>query len=274
MWSPASRNPSLASLSTAAAPGAGSAKDFVFDALDCAVTREDQTRREVNEAHGVSVLHVAEIHQNRAALTEKLSDAAGLAECRAHHSNARHRHARQAAVRAVAADARTRLAGFGGLHWTPMRWLHMTVFLAGPAADIGQDARREMVARASSRLAATAPVVFDAAQAATREVTGGSGDVSAWIPHLTLCYSTSEQPAAPIIAALGKTMPPCEVTIDTLSLVVQNGPEPLWDWHRVGDARLVEAQRRSRPLRAVRSEPAEVRVPAPPPDEYRLADDG
>jgi 2'-5' RNA ligase len=173
----------------------------------------------------------------------------------------------QAAVRAVAADARQRLARFDGLHWTPMRWLHMTVFLAGPSAEIGQDARREMVARASSRLAATAPVavtlsrvfyhpeaivldaspasalspVFDAAQAATREVIGGPVDASAWIPHLTLCYSTSEQPAAPIIATLGKTMPPCEVTIDTLSLVVQKGPESLWDWHRVGDARLVEA---------------------------------
>jgi 2'-5' RNA ligase len=206
----------------------------------------------------------------------------------------------QAAVRAVAADARQRLAGFGGLHWTPMRWLHMTVLLAGPAADIGPDARREMVARASSRLAAIAPVtvtfsrvfyhpeaivldaspasalspVFDAAQAATREVTGGSGDASAWIPHLTLCYSTSEQPAAPIIAALGKTMPPCEVTIDSLSLVVQNGPEQLWDWHRVGDARLVEAQRRSRPLRPGRSEPTEVRVPVVPPDQHHLADDG
>ena len=44
--------------------------------------------------------------------------------------------------------------------------------------------------------------------------------------------------AAPVIAALGKTLPPCEVTIDTLSLVVQGGPEPAWDWHRVGDATL------------------------------------
>lgn len=180
----------------------------------------------------------------------------------------------QAAVREVAADARHRLAGFGGLHWTPMRWLHMTVLLAGPAADIGQDARQEMVATARSRLAATAPVtvtlsrvfyhpeaivlgvspasalspVFDAAQAATRDVTGSSGDTSAWTPHLTLCYSTSGQPAAPIIAALGKSLPPCEVTIDTLSLVVQNGPELLWDWQRVGDARLLGAHRHSQPL--------------------------
>ena len=150
----------------------------------------------------------------------------------------------------------------------------MTVLLAGPAADIGQDARQEMVATARSRLAATVPVtvtlsrvfyhpeaivlgvspasalspVFDAAQAATCDVTGSSGDTSAWRPHLTLCYSTSGQPAAPIIAALGKSLPPCEVTIDTLSLVVQNGPELLWDWQRAGDARLLGAHRHSQAL--------------------------
>jgi hypothetical protein len=180
----------------------------------------------------------------------------------------------QPAVRAIAANARQRLERFSGLYMTPMRWLHMTVLLAGPAAEIGQDVRQEMLVRASSRLSATAPVtvtlsrvfyhpeaivigvspasaltpVFEAAQAATREVTGAcgvtssSGAASAWIPHLTLCYSTTEQPAGPIIAALGKTLPPCEVTIDTLSLVVQKGPEPLWDWHPVGDVRLLGAR--------------------------------
>lgn len=180
----------------------------------------------------------------------------------------------QPAVRTIAANARQRLAGFSGLHMTPMRWLHMTVLLAGPAAEIDQAARQEMLARASSRLAATAPItvtlsrvfyhpeaivlgvspasalspIFKAAQAATLEVTGacdGTGDPgagSSWTPHLTLCYSTTEQPAAPVIAALGKVLPPCEVPIDTLSLVIQNGPEPLWDWHPVGDVRLVGAR--------------------------------
>ena len=62
-----------------------------------------------------------------------------------------------------------------------------------------------------------------------------------WTPHLTLCYSTGEQPAAPVIAALGKALPPCAVTIDQLSLVVQNGPEQLWDWRVVGTARLLGA---------------------------------
>lgn len=176
----------------------------------------------------------------------------------------------QPAVRAIARQAQQRLAGFGGLHMTPMRWLHITVLPAGPAAEIDRDARQEMLTRAGSRLSGTAPVtvtlsrvfyhpeaivlgvspasalapVFDAAQAATREVTGACGGAgslgahSSWVPHLTLCYSITEQPAAPVIAALGKALPACEVTIEQLSLVVQNGPEPLWDWHPVGAVRL------------------------------------
>jgi 2'-5' RNA ligase len=180
----------------------------------------------------------------------------------------------QPAVRSIASDARQRLAGFGGLHMTPMRWLHMTVLLAGPAAEIDQAARQKMLTRASSRLSATAPVtvtlsrvfyhpeaivigvspataltpIFESAQTATyevtgaRDVTGSPGATSAWTPHLTLCYGTTEQPAGPIIAALGRTLPPREVTIDRLSLVVQNGPEPLWNWHPVGDARLLGAR--------------------------------
>jgi hypothetical protein len=53
---------------------------------------------------------------------------------------------------------------------------------------------------------------------------------------VTVCYSTGEQPAAPVIAELGKAMPACQFTIDRLSLVAQNGPEQLWDWWVAGSA--------------------------------------
>jgi 2'-5' RNA ligase len=59
-----------------------------------------------------------------------------------------------------------------------------------------------------------------------------------WMPHVTLCYSTSVQPAKPIIAALGKELPSCKVTIDTLSLVIQQGPERLWRWSPIGTVSL------------------------------------
>jgi 2'-5' RNA ligase len=169
-------------------------------------------------------------------------------------------------VRAAVADAQQRLARFGGMHMTPARWLHATVLLAGPAAAISQADMTEMLARARDALAGTPPVtvtmgrflyspegialaispasalspILAAAQAATRAVTGTSGSAeatsSALPPHLTICYSTGEQPTAPVIAELGKATPGCEITIDRLSLVVQNGPEQLWDWQVAGSA--------------------------------------
>ena len=92
-----------------------------------------------------------------------------------------------------------------------------------------------------SPASALAPI-FEAAQAATLEVTGIPGVTStsgpSWVPRVTLCYSTSQQPAAPIVAVLGKSLPACEVTIDKLSLVVQRGSALYWDWRPVGTAHL------------------------------------
>lgn len=96
--------------------------------------------------------------------------------------------------------------------------------------------------------------VFEAARAATRDAaregtgpadagvpgprappaTSWSPRITPWFPHMTLCYSTGDQPAAPVIAALGKSVPSDPVTVDTLSLVVQNGPERHWDWQVIG----------------------------------------
>ena len=173
-----------------------------------------------------------------------------------------------AGARAVVADVQQRIARFGGMHMTPVQWLHVTVLLVGPTAALRRDDIREMLATARARLAQTPPVtvtlgrflyspegialavspagalspVLAAAQAATWEVTGTSGsagdEASALPPHLTVCYSTGEQPAAPVIAELGKAIPACEVTIDRVSLVVQNGPEQLWDWRIAGTAPL------------------------------------
>jgi 2'-5' RNA ligase len=170
-------------------------------------------------------------------------------------------HAR---VRAAVADAQQRLARFGGMQMTPARWLHVTVLLAGPAAGITRGDMGEMLAKARAALAATPPTsvtlgrvlyspqgvalgvspasalrpVLAAAQAATLDVIGTNGGTEDWTPHLTVSYSTGEQPAAPVIAELGRAIPGCEVTIDRLSLVVQNGPEQLWDWQVAGTVRL------------------------------------
>lgn len=169
-------------------------------------------------------------------------------------------------ARAAVAEAQQRIARFGGMHMTPVRWLHVTVLLVGPAAALTREDIGDMLARARAHLARTPPVtvtvgrflyspegialavspasalsqVRAAAQAATSEVIGtsGRGEASPLPPHLTVCYSTCEQAAAPVIAKLGKAIPACEVTLDRLSLVVQNGPERLWDWRVAGTAPL------------------------------------
>jgi|tagenome__1003787_1003787.scaffolds.fasta_scaffold20974350_1 2'-5' RNA ligase len=167
-------------------------------------------------------------------------------------------------AQSIAREGQQRLAGFTGLHMTPLRWLHATVLLVGRAADLTQADLDQMLSRARLKLNGTArqtvtlgrviyhaegivlPMtpasvlapVFEAVQAATIEVTGTSGVTStpdsSWVPHMTLCYSTSEQPAAPIIAALGKALSPRQVIVDKLSLVVQRGSALSWDWRPVG----------------------------------------
>ncbi len=172
-------------------------------------------------------------------------------------------------VTAQARDAQTRLASFTGLHMTPLEWLHMTTLIAGPADQISAQDSDRMAAAASRLLADTAPItvtfekvlyhaeaimlaatppaalapVRDAVQAATREVTGTNGQAAhagPWTPHVTVCYSTSHQPAGPVIEALGRYLPPAEVQIGEVSLVIQRGPERLWDWQPIATVHLGE----------------------------------
>ena len=171
-------------------------------------------------------------------------------------------------LRSMTEQARARLAKFSHLHQTPLRWLHITTLVAGPADEIGDNGMSGMLAEARALLSGVAPVkitlsrvlyhpeaivldvhphgalapIHQAALDATRAVTGQDGKVSGsaqpWHPHVTLCYSTGRQPAEPIIASLGKELPACEVSVRSLSLVVQRGPERLWDWRNIGSARL------------------------------------
>jgi len=167
-------------------------------------------------------------------------------------------------LRNAARTAQTPISTFSGLHMTPLEWLHLTVLVAGSAIQISPAARSEMLAAARSSLSGSGPIsielsrifyhpeaivlladpgealgpIREAAQQATETVMGHRGtdapSSSPWTPHVTLCYSTSTQPAEPIIAALGKRLPSCRVSVNTLSLVLQQGAEWLWNWSQVG----------------------------------------
>lgn len=162
-------------------------------------------------------------------------------------------------VAALAREAQQRLAPFSGLHMTPLAWLHMTVLIAGPASEIGDEQIQQMVGVADRLLADVTPPtvtvgkilyhpeaimlaarpteallpVLEAAREATRDVTGSSGRAGSklpWAPHITVAYSTARQPTRPIIDALGRSLPERKVQIGTLSMVNQRGPERNWDW--------------------------------------------
>ncbi|MGI5420962.1 2'-5' RNA ligase family protein [Actinomadura luteofluorescens] len=166
-------------------------------------------------------------------------------------------------ARDLARTAQERLAGFHGLHMTPPEWLHITTLVAGPTEEITTDQQHQILATASELLAGVSPVtvtfgrifyhpeaiavaveptdplrkIHNAVQTATRKVTGREGHTEGptrWAPHMTLAYSEAEQPAGPLIIALGRELPACEVAINEVTLVDQRGSERLWNWHPVG----------------------------------------
>lgn len=174
----------------------------------------------------------------------------------------------QPQVRATARKAQQLLAGFGGFHMTPPEWLHMTTLIAGSTDELSADQMEVMLSVAQQELSSVEPIpvvlgrvlyhpeaimlgaepadalmpILKAAQDGTRAATGKEGLINGslphWTPHMTISYSTAHQPASPIIQALGKEVPACDVTISALTLVIQWGPEREWDWEPVGTAQL------------------------------------
>ena len=172
------------------------------------------------------------------------------------------------AVRAAARKAQGQLASFHGLHMTPEKWLHATALVAGSTDEISSGKLELMLSEAQQSLSSVQPIhvtidkvlyhpeaimlgftperaldpIHAAVQRATQVATGGVGAVTGpsaqWIPHVTISYSTAEQPLAPIVAALGREVPRCDVTVDAVSLVIQWGPERLWEWQPIGVANL------------------------------------
>jgi 2'-5' RNA ligase len=164
----------------------------------------------------------------------------------------------QAAGLAHAGQAR--LAGLPGLDLVPQEWLHITTLIAGFSDEIAADQVDAMADHARRLLARTPPVkitlgrvlyhpraimldagppdtlepVLRAVQAATRAATGHDGSLYSepWTPHITLAYSNTVRPAAPVIEALGRELPRREITVSSISLVSQ-APEQLWTWHPV-----------------------------------------
>lgn len=78
--------------------------------------------------------------------------------------------------------------------------------------------------------------VLDAVRDATASVgSDGHTDTDPWRPHISVAYSHMERPAAPIIAALGRSLPQTKITITSISLVSQTQVGHSWQWKPVAE---------------------------------------
>ncbi len=155
---------------------------------------------------------------------------------------------------------------------TPPDRLHMTTLVVGPAEHVTDRQLQQMTQVAAECLDGIGPIpvtvgkilyhaetillavtpgaslapIRSAAATATGRVGITAADGFGWAPHITLCYSTANQPAPPIIDALGMQLPQRNITISSLGLVVQDGPERDWNWTTVATVPLggdIAAQR-------------------------------
>jgi 2'-5' RNA ligase len=165
-------------------------------------------------------------------------------------------------IRELALIARERLARFPGLHFTPTRWLHVTTLAVGLVEEFSEADIGNMVGRARGFLSSIPPVrivlgkilyhpeaialgveptgVLDPVRDAvhTAVMNGQKKEHEPWVPHVTLAYSTSIQPAAPIIATLGRKLPEHGISVDRVNLIIQEGEERLWNWRSVAEVSL------------------------------------
>jgi 2'-5' RNA ligase len=168
----------------------------------------------------------------------------------------------------LAEMAQARLKDLPGLDLVAPHLLHLTTLIVGFADEIPESTVEKMIAGARERLAAVAPIpvtlgrvgyhpqavalivepadALNPVLAAVREATDiagceGSTDTDPWIPHVSVAYSYSDGPAAPIINALGRWLPKTEVTIKSISLVSQTQVGHSWQWQPVAEVHLTGA---------------------------------
>ncbi|MFI7449617.1 2'-5' RNA ligase family protein [Nonomuraea sp. NPDC049714] len=170
------------------------------------------------------------------------------------------------AARAIVQEAHDRLAGLTGLDLVPHQFIHLTSFIAGYSHEITDYQVDVMAEEAARQLAGVEPItvtlgrvlyhpeavvlearpaerlrpLLEAAKFATCTATGRDGLLAhdAWIPHVTVAYSSADGPAAPIIDALGNRLPDREVTVRSIHIVNQDGPETVWAWRPLMEVRL------------------------------------
>jgi 2'-5' RNA ligase len=168
----------------------------------------------------------------------------------------------QPAVREMVAQAQNRLLGVPGLDMVPLQWLHVTTYIAPFADEMTDDQVTAMVDEARRLLAQVPPIpitlgrvlfhpqavtlalepfdaltpVLDAVRSATCAAQcQGHTDTNPWVPHVSVAYSNSSGPYAPIVAALGRRLPTLNTSMKSISLVAQTQVGRSWQWRSVAE---------------------------------------
>jgi 2'-5' RNA ligase len=171
----------------------------------------------------------------------------------------------QPGVHEIVEAGQRKLADVPGLDLVPLQWLHLTTLIVGFADETSDEQVAALVADARTRLAGLRPIpvslgrvfyhpeavvlpvepldalapILDAVSGATAAAgCDGHTDTEPWLPHITIAYSHTTGPAAPVIAALGKRLPETRVTIRSVSLVAQTQVGRSWQWRPVVDLEL------------------------------------
>jgi 2'-5' RNA ligase len=168
----------------------------------------------------------------------------------------------QPKVRELVENAQDRLAGLRDLDPVPIPWLHLTTYIVGFVDEVPENSVEAMIAEARRLLTRIPPIpvtlgrVFYHPEAVTLPVEPagalnpvleavrtaaesagclGHTDTDPWRPHISVAYSNGVAPAAPILAALGRQLPPIEIAIGSISLVAQVQVERTWQWRGVAE---------------------------------------
>lgn len=157
----------------------------------------------------------------------------------------------------LADQYRTGLSRVPGLDLVPDRWLHLTMQGLGFADEIDRADVDAIVAGAAKRLTPVEPFTLEmhrptvtpeavrwdpdsADPARVRDaIRAAIGDIWPEVPepaagfsaHVTIAYSNSDRPAAPVSATLDAVRSsPATVTVDSAQLIVLGRDERMYEW--------------------------------------------
>jgi hypothetical protein len=149
-----------------------------------------------------------------------------------------------------------RMAHFPGLDPIPVRWLHLTTQGLGFTDEVSEEVVSAVVEGVRTRLADIAPIrlhvgpavvdpevvrlrvapadaltpVRSAIREAITTVTGSVDEPEGWNPHISVAYSNAEGPMAPITTVLADELPPVQVTVSDVQLILLGRDEHCYTW--------------------------------------------